>query len=487
MTHYINGQWLKSDGPSFTSINPATETIIWEGKEADRATVDQAVEAAHDAFNAWRLLAVEERIPYLEAFAKIVTNDLEPFAEIIAKETGKTVWDSRNEVQGMINKVAISIEAYRQRCPTRQQPVPQGQLQTLHRPHGVMGVLGPYNFPGHLPNGHIIPALLAGNTVVFKPSELTPLAGEYAARCWEKAQLPPGVFNLVQGGGATGQLLSGHEAIDGVLFTGSWSTGSKLAMTLAKTPYKILALEMGGNNPLVIGSVHDIETAAYMTIQSSFLSSGQRCTCARRLILIKNPSNDAFIEILAKMTRSLIVGAYNDIPEPFMGPLVNASAAEKILEAQRKLKALGGKEIVPASQLKRGKAFVSPGIIDVTSIAHQPDEEYFGPLLQLICVDTLDDAITEANKTSYGLVAGILSDHKEEFDTFLESIRAGVVNWNTPLTGASSNAPFGGIGRSGNNRPSAFYAADYCAYPVASMTSDHLVLPKLISPGIGRL
>jgi succinylglutamic semialdehyde dehydrogenase len=348
----------------------------------------------------------------------------------------------------------------------------------------VVAVFGPYNFPGHLPNGHIVPALLAGNTVVFKPSELTPHVAEEYLKLWQHAGLPAGVLNLVQGERATGAAVAAHAELDGLFFTGSPRVGQLLHRQFAGQPEKMLALEMGGNNPLVVGTVSDTRAAVHEIVQSAFLSSGQRCTCARRLYVPSGAAGDALVGALAKAIGAIKVGAWNDEPPPFMGPLISPAAAEAIVAAQRKLAGLGGRVVVDARRLERGPAFVSPGLIDVTAVRELPDEEYFGPLLSLVRTDSLDQAIRLANATRYGLSAGLLSDAREDWELFFRNIRAGVVNWNRQTTGASSAAPFGGVGASGNHRPSAYYAADYCAYPVASVEVPKLQAPATLSPGL---
>lgn len=469
---------------TFNSLNPATGQVIWQGKAASQTDVNTAVSAAKAAFPAWRNLELAKRIAFLEAYKKALLDSKDVLAEAISQSVGKPLWESRSEVAAMANKVGISIEAYQLRCPETQKQQTDVISMTTHRAHGVMAVLGPFNFPGHLPNGHIVPALLAGNTIVFKPSEYAPLVAEHLLKCWESCHPPQHVLQIVQGGKETGQCLSEHPEIDGLLFTGSWQTGKLLALHMAKTPYKILALEMGGNNPLIVGTIQDIHAAAYLTVQSAFLTSGQRCTCARRLIVPVGNQGDRFLEALIAMMHTLRVGAYTDHPEPFMGPLISPQAAEKLLQVQDALLAAGAKSLVMLSRKHESQAFVTPGLIDVTRVKNRPDEEYFGPFLQVIRIANFHEALEEANRTQYGLAAGLLSDHPEEYELFFKSIKAGIINWNTPLTGASSAAPFGGVGRSGNNRPSALYAADYCAYPVASMRSEHLKMPSTISPGI---
>jgi len=483
-THYINGKWLTGSGLPLQANNPATEEIIWEGHAADKKMIDQAVSSATAAFPVWHHLTFNERVVYLNRFQDVLLQNKSTMAEKISQSTGKPLWESLTEVDAMANKIPISIEAYRDRCPNKEKQQSQAQAIVTHRAHGALGVLGPFNFPGHLPNGHIIPALLAGNTVIFKPSELTPLVAEFTLKCWEKCGLPNGVINMIQGGKETGQYLSGHENLSGVLFTGSWPIGKYLAELLAKTPYKMLALEMGGNNPLIIGTITDFQTAAYLTIQSAFLTSGQRCTCARRLIIPYGSMGDNFIHELIKMIKEIQIGAYNDDVEPFMGPVISKHVAKNLLDSQKILLEAGAISLLPLTLLDRGKAFLRPALIDTTPLSQKTDVEYFGPFLQVIRVDSFTEAIKEANNTKYGLVAGLLSDDINEYQIFQKEIRAGIVNWNTPTTGASSASPFGGIGQSGNNRPGAFYAADYCAYPISSLISDRLLMPSKTVPGI---
>lgn len=481
---FINNQWKRGTGSLFSSLNPATGEVIWNGRAAAQTEIDEAVRQCSESFQQWSTLPIDERSHYLTEFSEILRDSQRELAETISRETGKPLWDAINEIESMINKVGTSLEAYGRRCAGMIRDQPHARSITRHRPHGVVAVFGPYNFPGHLPNGHIIPALLAGNTVVFKPSEFTPMTAEQTIHYWQKAGLPAGVLNLVQGGRETGEALYQHPEIHGVFFTGSYPTGKILAEYFASQPSKILALEMGGNNPLVVSEINNVKAAAYIAIQSAFLTTGQRCTCARRLIIPKTQQGNEVIEALIEMISSIVIGPYTDIPEPFMGPLISEKQASKVLAAQENLRAMGGKSLVEMRHLKKGTGFVSPGIMDVTPIKERPDEEIFGPFLQVIRVNDFQEAIDEANHTKYGLTAGLLSQKQEEYTYFYRHIQAGIINWNAPLTGASSAAPFGGIKCSGNHRPSAYYAADYCAYPVASLESPELKMPVFLSPGI---
>jgi succinylglutamic semialdehyde dehydrogenase len=325
---------------------------------------------------------------------------------------------------------------------------------------------------------------LAGNTVVFKPSEMTPKVAEVTVKLWQEAGLPKGVLNLVQGEVATGKAVAAHPELDGLFFTGSSRTGHFLHQQFSGRPDKILALEMGGNNPLIVTEVTNIDAAVHDIIQSAFISAGQRCTCARRLYLPANSEGDAILARLLEVSRQLTVGLYDAADQPFIGAMISNKVALGMLAVQQQLVAQGGELLLPMQLLTEGTGLLTPGIIDCTDAAALPDEEHFGPLLKVFRFNDFDAAIVAANQTSFGLSAGLLSDNEALYQKFFRRIRAGIVNWNRPITGASSAAPFGGIGGSGNHRASAYYAADYCAYPVASVELPALELPAQLSPGL---
>ena len=483
-THYIAGAWQAGQGEAFDSLNPVTQASVWSGQGASAEQVEAAVAAARAAFPAWARLSLDARIAVLERFAATLKTRADELARCIGEETGKPLWESATEVTSMVNKVAISIQSYRERTGEKSGPLADATAVLRHKPHGVVAVFGPYNFPGHLPNGHIVPALLAGNAVVFKPSELTPKVAELTVQCWIEAGLPAGVLNLVQGGRETGVALAGNPGIDGLFFTGSSRTGNLLHQQFAGRPDKILALEMGGNNPLVVDEVADVDAAVYTIIQSAFISAGQRCTCARRLLVPQGAWGDALLARLVAVAASIQVGAFDAQPAPFMGSVISLDAARHLLKAQEHLIAQGATPLLAMSQPLETAALLTPGILDVTAVAERPDEEFFGPLLQVIRYDGFEAAMAEANATQYGLAAGLLSDSRELYQRFFIESRAGIVNWNKQLTGAASSAPFGGVGASGNHRASAYYAADYCAYPVASLESETLALPATLTPGV---
>lgn len=475
---FIDGVWRGGRGRRFETIEPATGQILFEADAASREDISEAVRAARRAFPLWRDAPFAERKSVLERYRDLVLARADELARLISRETGKPLWETKTETATVAGKVDFSIRAYHERTGERST---EGQTRAVlrHRAHGVMAVLGPFNFPAHLPNGHIVPALLAGNTVVFKPSELAPASGLFLISLMSEAGLPPGVINAVAGGRDTGEALTSEDGIDGLLFTGGAKTGELLHRAFAGRPDKILALELGGNNPLVWWDTEDLSSAAWTVIQSTFLSAGQRCTCARRVIVPEGSVGDRYIDAFASLTDRLVIGGPFDEPQPFMGPVITAKAANALERAFDFRVEQGGEAIRTLSQQDEGSAFVSPGIVDVTKAAPLPDEEHFGPLAQVYRVKSFEDAIQAANATKFGLSAGVLTDDVSKWRQFLAQSRAGVVNWNRQTTGASGAAPFGGIGLSGNHRPSAWYAADYCAYPVASMEGNALLaLPE---------
>jgi len=447
------------------STEPATGAELWRGNAGD---VDATVDRARRAWPAWAAQPLATRIELVRRFANEARKEQDKFAELIARETGKPMWEARTEVEAVIAKVDISVNAYAERTGQRKlNSALQGTAAVRHKPHGVMAVLGPYNFPAHLPNGHIVPALIAGNAVIFKPSEKTPAVGEFLAKLFNRAGISAALVQVLIGGPEEGKALVAHPGIDGVLFTGSAQAGIAINRKLAANPGKIVALEMGGNNPIVLWDTPKISDAATLIVQSAFTTAGQRCTAARRLI-VKASLYDHAIDEVKRLADRIIIGAPFDEPAPFMGPVIDMQAADQLTESFLYLMSNGGKPISHMRQPRERLPFVTPGIIDTTTMAERPDVELFGPLLQVVKVDSFDQAIAEANNTRFGLSASLIGGNPQEYNRFWANIRAGIVNWNRPTNGASSAAPFGGIGLSGNHRPAAFYAADYCAYPVAS-------------------
>jgi succinylglutamic semialdehyde dehydrogenase len=447
------------------SYEPATGKEFWRGRIDD---VDDSVTRARRAWPAWAAQPLSTRMELLRRFANEVLKVSDKLATTIARETGKPMWEARGEVESVVSKVENSIRSYAERTAQRKlDNAMQGTTALRHKPHGVMAVITPFNFPALLPCNHIVPALIAGNAVVFKPSEKAPASGKMLAQCFHQAGISASVVQVLIGGPAEGQALAVHDGIDGVLFTGSAHTGISINRKLSARPDKICALEMGGNNPIVVWDTPKILDAAVLIVQSAFSSTGQRCTSARRLI-VKASLYQSVVGEVKNLADRIIFGDPMDEPAPFMGPVIDNNAADALAESFVYMLSNGGKAIKHMVRLDDQLPFVSPAIIDTTGMTDRPDVELFGPILQVVKVDDFDQALAEANNTRFGLCASMIGGSPQEYNRFWANMRAGIVNWNRPTIGAPASAPFGGVGLSGNHRPSGFYAADYCAYPVTS-------------------
>jgi len=447
------------------SYEPATGAEVWRGPVAD---VEDVVSRARRAWPAWAAQPLSTRMELLRRFANEVRKDAEKLSVTIAREVGKPLWEARAEVDAVIGKVEVSIRAYAERTSQRKlDSALQGTMAVRHKPHGVLLVLGPYNYPAHLANAHIVPALIAGNAVIFKPSERAPASGEILARCFHRAGISAAVMQFAPGGPAVGAAFVAHDGVDGVLFTGSANTGISINRRLAARPDKLVALEMGGNNPMVVWDTPKLTDAAALIVQSAFATTGQRCTAARRLI-VRDTMYDAVMAEVKTLADRVIYGAPFDEPAPFMGPVIDNAAADGLTESFLYLLSHGGRAIKHLVRPYDDLPFLSPAIIDVTAMKDRPDVELFGPILQVIRVSDFDEAIAQANATRFGLAASLVGGTPQEYNRFWANVRAGIVNWNRPTIGPSHAAPMGGVGLSGNHRPTGYYAADYCAYPVAS-------------------
>ncbi len=467
---YFDGAFHPLQGDEIVTRDPAQPTrVVWTGTpNFDHA--QRAVDAARRAFPAWSARTVEERRIFLERWREVCVRHAARLAAAISREVGKVKWEAELEAKIVAEKVTITLED-RVLARVTGFSVEAGAGKTgicSFRPHGVMAVLGPFNFPAHLPNGHIVPALLLGNTIVFKPSEKAAAVGQLMAELAHEAGFPPGVFNVVQGTAAIAARLSTHRNVDGVLFTGSFPVGRRILEANLDTPGRLIALEMGGSNPAVVLQSADLRRAAIECVRAAFATTGQRCTCTRRLI-VEDSIADHFIPTILKLASNLVIAAADDGVPAFMGPLVTSGAREAVLTAQQTL-ASQGRLLLEATPLTREGHFLSPGVVEVDRFTRSSDEsEVFGPFLQISRARDLDDAIEQSNATNFGLAASLFSSNESQWEQFRAECRAGCVNWNTGTAGASSKLPFGGLGRSGNHRPAGAFAVDAVVYPVATM------------------
>jgi succinylglutamic semialdehyde dehydrogenase len=479
--NFINGQWLPIEGNAIVSHNPAQpDQVIWSGLP-DASHVDQAVAAAREALPKWASLSIDDRIEFLKRWKDVTARHAEALAGLICDEMGKVMSETRFEANALGGKVDITLDQISmERVREYEVGVSQSRAGFCrYKPHGVMVVIAPFNFPAHLANGHFVPALLMGNTIVLKPSEKTPAVGQKLAEMMEEAGLPPGVFNLVQGAGDIAAKLVSHDEIDGILFTGSWPVGRRILEANLDRPGRIIALEMGGNNPSVVMNDANFKQAVVECVRAAYSTTGQRCTCTRRII-VQSGIADRFITAFAKTASTLVVGPGRSESPVFMGPLVTEEAANAVLEFQRDLVARGCKVVLEAARPEMPGHFVSPGLVEVERFTIDNDRECFGPLAQISIVDSLDEAIEQANATEYGLAASIFTTDDASYQKFFSEVNSGCINRNCGTAGASSKLPFGGWGKSGNHRPAAAFSVEYCAYPIANMieTANDAAVPE---------
>lgn len=465
------------------SYNPASGQIVWSGEKSNESKIVEEVKQAKEKQIFWEELGLEHRKKVIKNFAHLMIDNSEEAAKIISEENGKPLWESKAEVNSLNNKVQAVFDAFDERAQTKIKEVNGRISVTRFRPHGVMAVLGPFNFPMSMPNSHIMPSLLAGNSIVFKPSERTPKSAEFYVDMWRKAGVPSGVLQVIHGDKEVGECLISQPEVNGVLFIGSRRAGVEIQKKLA-TSTKICALEMGGNSPLIIWDYNDVRAAIHITIQSAYISSGQRCSSARRIIINSAISN-VFIQSLITAIKNIIIGnPFDSDPIPFMGPLIDSIAVEHFLSDYDELISHGAKILVPTGIVSElGNNFVKPALVDVTGI-QSDDREIFGPLLQLSIVDTLEQAVIEANATQFGLAAGIVTNSIDNYRFFYKLTKAGIINWNQPLTGSTTVAPFGGVKASGNYRPAGYLSVDYCSYACASIEDNNQLIPATLPFGV---
>jgi succinylglutamic semialdehyde dehydrogenase len=487
---YIGGQFVpveRADG-EFEKRSPADLNDQVLVVPFSYSHVDQACEAAKLAFQEWAMTPQKRRVELVMKIKEKFAAAAEELALTISRDTGKPLWEAHTEVKSMLGKFDItadhSLKLIEEQVIENALPGVKGFVR--FRPRGVMAILGPFNFPGHLPNGHIVPALMTGNTVVFKPSEHTPTTAQVMARLIHEAGLPQGVFNLVQGAAETGKRLVAHELVDGILFTGSYDVGLKIKEKTHTHFWKILALEMGGKNASIVWNDADMNKALYENIVGSFISAGQRCSCTSRIVLHRDIA-DNFIERFYQTAKKLKIGHWSE--QAFMGPLINEDAVEKYVRFQE----IGVRE--GAERIMRGKVldldhkgyYVTPSILKVPGLDKKSvyqQNEIFGPNVAFYIVDDFEEALTINNSTGFGLVTSVFSKRRDLYEAAVQRAKVGLVNWNRTTNGASSRLPFGGCGKSGNDRPTAHYAVYYCTTPVASLEDEQPFDPNQKMPGM---
>ena len=445
--------------------------------------IDATVARARRGFERWRDASTETRLQTLERFATLAADAEDELSRLIAREVGKALWDARGEAKLLPAKVAVTLDDGLA-LVSAVQPAPGARA--THHPRGVLAVLAPWNFPMHLANGHIVPALATGNAVILKPSELAPACGARMVSLFHEAGVPDDVLQIVQGDGNAGAALAEHPDVDGVLFTGSSATGRALQRATLHQPDKLLALEMGGHNAVLVCADAALDGAVAETALSIAASTGQRCTSARRLFLAQELA-DAFLEKLVRVLSGLRIGSPLET-DTFMGPLIHAGAAEALARARADARALGAETLL-AVEPDLPPPYVGAGLVRWPSLAQRHPvqrDEVFAPWAQVYTVDDLDAAIAAMNDSDYGLAASVFSSSRETFEHCVGRIRVGCLNWNRATVGASGRLPFGGLGKSGNDRPAGVWSTLYCTTPQAHLEAEAPPDATALPPGMPR-
>ncbi len=453
--NFIGGEWIKSTSTrTINNLNPAdTEDIIGVVHQATRDEARQAVDKAAAALSAWRSTPAPARGRIVARAARLLEDHKEELAQILTREEGKSIAESRGELQRSINVAEFCAgESRRMNGETIQSELPSNFAYTIKQPLGVVACVTPWNFPVAIPVWKIAPALVAGNTVVFKPASLTPATAVRIVELFAEAGVPPGVLNLILGSGSdAGDEIISHPAVKAVSFTGSNQVGIRLYEQVSRRGAKVQC-EMGGKNPVVIMEDADLDLAVESTAQGAFGSTGQRCTATSRAVVV-NEIADEFVTRIVKRAEGMRIGAGAD-PATEMGPCVDESQFKTVLNyidigKEDGATLLCGGERATAEKLDKGY-FVRPTVFDhVTPDMRIAREEIFGPVLSVLRVRNFDEAMEVANDCEYGLSSSIFTNDAGRIFRFVDEIETGMTHINSPTTGGEAHIPFGGIKATG--------------------------------------
>ena len=495
---YIGGAFvapLQGQGQSLVSSNPAREGVTVLATTWSPQRMEEACAAAQAAAPAWARLSTAQRWEALVRFREALKARTEELADAIVAETGKLRSEARGEVGALVARfdlVRSLAESDMAEGPLAGRP----HEQLRYHPLGVVGVIGPFNYPMHLCHAHVVPALLMGNAVVVKPSESTPLCGQRYAEAAQAAGLPPGVLNLVQGGAEAGMALVGHQAVHGLCFTGSYPVGRRIQEQLLDRPEVLLALEMGGKNTAIVLDDASVRQAAHEIVLGGYLTTGQRCTCTDRVLVHRSRVSE-LIDALAPLVASLRFGDPDD-PASFAGPMSTRAGRDRFSAALDLARAAGAEPIVdtgPVPGMPADSLFVRASLHRLPGGVHHipgyTDAELFGPELGIEVFDDDDEAIAVVQASPYGFANAVFTGSGERFERIYQQTTAGILNRNRSTNLASPRLPFGGVGRSGNYRPAGSHALRNVVVPTAvqenvlgtvqvhPMLADHLPAPNL--------
>ena len=474
---YIGGRWLlpaKADEEITKSCPADLKSELWRAG-VSYAHIEEAIASAAVGFEVWRKTSLEDRIKCFKKYQEIVRSKKEAIATALAYEVGKPYWEALTEAGALDSKVTVTItdSLERIRLKTIKDVMPKIDGHVVNKPLGPTFVIGPFNFPCHLANGQILSALLAGNSVIFKPSEKTIYSAQLMVECLAEAGFPPGVINFINGTGHTASKITADPRIKGVFFTGSRPVGMKILENTWKDLNKLVALELGGKNSTIIHHDTNVSHALPELLRSCFLTTGQRCT-STSMILVHKKIEDEFIDAFKGVTERIRVGHPFAKPDPFMGPLIDEAAVKLYFDFCQAGVKEGAEEILGPKRLELGHQghYVSPSIHYAKTPDHSGkfiQEEIFGPSCFFVPYEDIEEAIRIANCTQYGLAASVFTRDKNIYELCLRDIDSGLINLNRSTVGATARLPFGGVKNSGNHRPAAVSMVDHCVHSVASL------------------
>ncbi len=451
---FIDGRWVAGGNDRIDVISPIDDTVVFS-TPIDSEHAQLAIEAARRAAPEWAARTRAERETALRRVQREFTARQDAIAEAICREVGKPLWEARGEAKGLAARVDLTCGAIGSDVADWTLPGETGAGHYL--PLGVVAVLGPFNFPAHLANGQILPALLLGNTVILKPSEKAAGVASLYAEALAAAELPPGVFNLVQGDHRAGQTLTEDPRVDGLLFTGSTRVGQMILSATHAQPHKLVSLEMGGKNASYVAEDAALEPCAKELLNAAFITCGQRCT-ATSLVFVHDSQIERLAAHLSRALPRLPVG--DPFAEgTFMGPIIDQQAKARLLSLNDRAQDAGVETLCAGRDLGGRGAYLTPALRMGAWTDHPYfTDEHFGPDMVLVPVANADEALAHINTLDYGLAAAVFCADQSRFNTLASRLRCGVVNWNRGTAGATGQLPFGGWRSSGNHRPGALFA-----------------------------
>jgi len=461
---YIEGSFQKASQNKKLKkhISPADfKDVFFSWNEEPKLKLNSIALKGKQAGEKWSQVPLVKRIEKLKPIKSLIKKNIKSWGQIIARETGKPLWESEGEVKTLLSKVDFTLKEAVKRIET--QRTNQGQIRFKSR--GLCLVIGPFNFPLHLPFGQILPALLAGNAVIFKPSEKTPASAQALSLAFDELGLESGLYQMLQGGAKLSAKLCKNPFVDAVFFTGSFKVGQKIKESLIKNPHKFLALEMGGYNSALVWEDADLDLAVRECLKACFWTTGQRCSSCSQILL--HP------EIASRFIKKFVSEAQKIKPDhwsknPIMGSLIDESALKNFFKVQKQAQKEGAQVLLKGERLFKDKGYyVSPGIYKMKFHKNSKlgKDETFTPQVILYETSHLEEALERIHHSGFGLALSVFSQKAKGF--IARHAKAGLIYYNLGSIGASVQFPFGGYGKSGNDRPAGAFAIDSCVVPIA--------------------